>query len=385
MAEASTGSSKRWRWSIALLMGIVLSSCASAPPSHEGKFNLLPDENLIIQSSFEASYAVAGKPEAVARKLMPLPDFDYSHQTDLDGPTVYIAASRSDGLLRIDKKGNWKWVETEELGDFGGYTALAGLPDGGSIVAKNKLSYNLPDGSYPEKVFRLDSEGEVLWSTIVSLYVNQVSVADRYVIVSGDNGTGVDNNPRYTVLNLADGAVVSETTARIPEEWYSFDDCEIKSETVYCIVGYTGDNGMWNNFLVKFSLKNGAQLGEPIYLENEIYHVKYMNGAFYGVRTREGEDITLCSFDLNGKKLLDMVLDIELNSPVVNKLYARGKYLFIPFWATEAEKTKLAVRKAQGLIRLDTETGKTTAQTFSIPKSVYLGGAPIIPADWFFR
>lgn len=369
-----------------VLLGLTLSACALIPPPKEGQFKLLSNESLIIQSSFDRSYALAGKSGSVARKLTPVPDFDYGFQTDLDGPTIYAGAARSDGLLRIDKKGNWRKIETEKIGDFGGYTALFGLPDGGAIVARNKLAYNLPDGSYPNKIFRLDADGEVVWSTVVGLYVSRISVDDNRVILSGDDGKD-EEQPLYITLDLENGSKVEQTSAQLPESWYNFDDCAVRNDTIYCVVGYPkpGNGDIWDTSLVKFSLGEGKQLGNPVFLENEIYNFRFINDKLYGVRESSKDHTKLYTFDLDGNLLSKEALDIDLIYPVIHGMYKQGTKLYLDFWATEAKKSNLTVKKAQSVLCLNTDTGKITSETYDIPKSVYLGAGPVIPSSWFTR
>ena len=226
----------------------------------------------------------------------------------------------------------------------------------------------------------------MVWSTVVGLYVSRISVDDNRVILSGDDGKD-EEQPLYITLDLENGSKVEQTSAQLPESWYNFDDCAVRNDTIYCVVGYPkpGNGDIWDTSLVKFSLGEGKQLGNPVFLENEIYNFRFINDKLYGVRESSKDHTKLYTFDLDGNLLSKEALDIDLIYPVIHGMYKQGTKLYLDFWATEAKKSNLTVKKAQSILCLNTDTGKITSETYDIPKSVYLGAGPVIPSSWFTR
>ncbi|WP_249290405.1 hypothetical protein [Mobiluncus mulieris] len=369
--------------SFALLLS--LSACVGVPTT-EGKIEIPSDQNLIIQSGMfdNYSYILTGKDNQVAKKVANIPDADYFAASNLDNPNFYVIAARSDGLLKISKDGTWSKIFTEEKGNFGGYNAILSLGDGGAVVARNKLNYTLPDGSYPDKVFRIDASGNVIWSTIVPLRVDSITLADNLIVLGGDNSLSA-KSALYQILDLENGSIVSQTSPDIPDYWYNFKNCTIINRVVHCIVQHTNINntGEWESYLVKLSLETGKQLNTPVFMDKNIHSFTYLDNCFYGIREDKTEKTRLIVFDLDGNRKADYVLESKMQVASFVQFMKRGSNLYLHFWNLRPKKEKWMVREADSLFYFDTKTGKFTEESFDIPRFAYLGAGANIPASWF--
>lgn len=376
----------RLNFIVALALLISLSACASTSKAIEGKIEVPSGENLIIQSGMfdNYSYFLTGKNNQVAKKVANIPDADYFAVSNLDNPNIYVIAARSDGLLKISKDGTWGKIFTEENGDFGGYNAILSLGDGGAIVARNKLNYTLPDGSYPDKVFRIDASGDVIWSTVVPLRVDSILLADNLVVLSGDNSLP-EKSALYQILNLENGSIVSKTSSDIPNHWYNFKNCTIINKIVHCIVQHPNINNTseWESYLVKFSLETGKQLSSPVFMDKDIHSFIFLGNCFYGIKENKTEETRLVVFDLDGNWNGDYVIESKMKVASFIHFMKHGSNLYLRFWNSRPKKEKWVVREAESLIYFDTKTGKFTEESFDIPKSAYLGAGANIPAIWF--
>ncbi|NMW64735.1 hypothetical protein HHJ78_04130 [Mobiluncus mulieris] len=330
------------------------------------------------------SYILTGKDNQVAKKVANIPDADYFAASNLDNPNFYVIAARSDGLLKISKDGTWSKIFTEEKGNFGGYNAILSLGDGGAVVARNKLNYTLPDGSYPDKVFRIDASGNVIWSTIVPLRVDSITLADNLIVLGGDNSLSA-KSALYQILDLENGSIVSQTSPDIPDYWYNFKNCTIINRVVHCIVQHTNINntGEWESYLVKLSLETGKQLNTPVFMDKNIHSFTYLDNCFYGIREDKTEKTRLIVFDLDGNRKADYVLESKMQVASFVQFMKRGSNLYLHFWNLRPKKEKWMVREADSLFYFDTKTGKFTEESFDIPRFAYLGAGANIPASWF--
>lgn len=380
------GKTLRLNLIIALALLLCLSACASTPTTTKGKVDLPSGQNLIIQTGMfdKYSYILTGKNNQIAKKVANVPDADYFEVSSLDNPNVYVIAARSDGLLKISKDGTWGKIFTEETGDFGGYNAVLSLEDGGAVVARNKLNYTLPDGSYPDKIFRIDASGNVIWSTIVPLRVDSIQLADNLIVLSGDNNHAT-KSAQYQILTLENGSIVSQTPIDIPDHWNSFENCTIVNKAVHCIVQYTNtnDTGEWESYLVKFSLETGKQLSSPVFMSNNIHKFIFLDNCFYGIREHKSEETRLMVFDLDGNSKTDYILNSKLKVASFVHFMSYGGNLYLHFWNPLPKKEKYVVREAESLIYFNPKTGNFIEETFDIPRSAYRGAGANIPTTWF--
>lgn len=211
---------------------VTLSSCSYTPVNTSGKFDLNENQSISIQSDMfdEPSSIISFENNKRSqKKLANIPYSNYLFASNWNTNSIYIAAARSNGLLQVNKDQSWQVLDVYNTdNNFGGYTAVSSLPQGGAILSKNKVGNNIPDMWYPDLIVRIDKQGKPLWKTTVDCFVDSIDTTDSLALVSGTS-----KQASYFILDLETGHIVSHLEKDTNLKW--FHACHFVSDKIVCI------------------------------------------------------------------------------------------------------------------------------------------------------